>query len=390
MVSMEGKVVTCESVRRGHPDKLCDYISDSILDLYLSVDPKAHVACETMAANRTIIIAGEVKYTSDVEIGKGDRRVVVIQALTDVGYDPAEFEYEDYIHTQSSDIDMGVSLSEDEIGAGDQGTMFGYAVDETAEFLPAPLVASHRICKILDQKMKDDPEFGLKPDGKAQVSIQYDAFGMPKEVTTIVVSTQHAEGMSYSKLSKYIIGEVLPLALSGIAPITESTRILINPTGQFIIGGPEGDTGLTGRKLMVDSYGGYGKSGGGAWSGKDPSKVDRSAAYMARSIAKFLVAARVCTECTVSLSYSIGVPEPVAVYVDTMGTMLVDGISDDQISESVTRLIDLSPMSIINRLDLTNVEYKNTAAYGHFSDPTYPWETGCSEYYAVLRDLLVL
>lgn len=384
MELVRGQVATSESVRKGHPDKLCDYISDSILDAYVAVDSEAHVACETLVTSGVIVIAGEVNSDSKIEHSE-----VVRKALSDTGYDPDQFKIEDYIHKQSSDINQGVRKENCEIGAGDQGTMYGYAVNETKEMLPAPLVIARKICQGLDELQNNEPDLGIKPDGKSQVSVKYNKRGLPVKLDSVVVSVQHSKFTNYKELVNRITSDILPKAVSRISTISDVVprKIYINPTGQFIIGGPEGDTGLTGRKIMVDTYGGYGRHGGGAFSGKDATKVDRSGAYQARSLAKYLVASNICRECVVSLSYAIGVVEPTAVYVDTLGTSRL-AYNDSVISQAVTEFINLSPKSIIDRFQLNQIMMKKTSQYGHFGYPEFPWEKSLLEYNQLVRYLL--
>ena len=357
------RTLTAESVCAGHPDKLCDFISDSVLDACLAVDPGAHVACEVMAANTDVIVAGEITCAKQIDI-----KSVTDVALEKIGYDPADFRITDLTHTQSPDIAGGVK-SGDDLGAGDQGTVYGYATNETAERLPLPLVLAHRICERLDFLRREEMVEGLLPDGKAQVTVEYD-FGETKRVKTVVISTQHEESVSGELLRRIVIERVLPGAFMNF-PLDNDTKILVNPSGRFVIGGPEGDTGLTGRKLMVDTYGGFAPHGGGAFSGKDPTKVDRSGAYMARYIAKNIVAAGLADRCKVAISYAIGVSAPVAVEIDTFCT----GTVNDEILSSVVReLFDLRPAEIIKTLDLTAPIYAQTSCYGHFGRDGFPWE----------------
>jgi S-adenosylmethionine synthetase len=365
--------LTAESVCQGHPDKLCDFIADSILDAYLACDPSARVACEVMATKGKIIVAGEV--TSSREI---NARSVVRTALQETGYDPKEFTINVFLHEQSPDIAGGVDTAwevrEDstvahEIGAGDQGTMYGYATCETPSYLPLPLEIAHRICRRLDESRKQGTIIGMGSDGKAQVTVAYhDA--KPVWIAAIVVSVQHARGKDPEVLRKEIITKILYDACD-IFPFNEHTQILINPSGQFIEGGPAADTGLTGRKIMVDTYGGLALHGGGAFSGKDPTKVDRSGAYMARLIAKHIVAAGCATRCEVGISYAIGKAEPVAVSVDTFSTGIVP---DDTIAEAIYSIFPLRPGDIINGLYLRTPIYRQTSCYGHMGNAQFPWE----------------
>ena len=357
------RYLTAESVCAGHPDKLCDFVSDSVLDACLKLDPNAHVACECMAANRDIIVAGEVlcKYSFPFE-------PVVKEALEKAGYDPDGFVIQTLIHRQSADIAGGVGEGDD-LGAGDQGTVYGYATNETKEYLPLPLVLAHKICERLDFLRKEGMAPGLLPDGKAQVTAEYD-FGEVVRVKTVVVSAQHEESISEELLRRIVLEKVLPCAFFDF-PLDDDTEILVNPSGRFVIGGPEGDTGLTGRKLMVDTYGGFAPHGGGAFSGKDPTKVDRSGAYMARYIAKNIVAANLASRCKVSISYAIGVAEPVAVDIDAFCTGTVN---DEILSAVVREIFDLRPAAIIKALDLTAPIYSQTSCYGHFGRNGFVWE----------------
>ena len=353
---------TAESVCAGHPDKLCDFISDSVLDECLRLDPLAHVACECMAARSTIIVAGEILCA---HLSKLDVEAIVKEALRKVGYDPGAFMIQNLLHHQSADIADAVSDG----GAGDQGTVYGYATNETPECLPLPLVLAHRICEALDAMHEVIPS--LLPDGKAQVTLEYD-FGKAIRVKTVVVSAQHKAKLSQKELREIVLYDVL-LAAFHNSPLyfDDTTEILVNPSGRFVIGGPEGDSGLTGRKLMVDTYGGFAPHGGGAFSGKDPSKVDRSGAYMARYIAKNIVAAKLADRCDVAISYAIGVAEPVAVDIDTHCTGVFD---DEQLSAAVRRVFDLRPAAIIEGLGLRAPIYAPTACYGHFGRSEFPWE----------------
>lgn len=381
MQSLKGQLVTSESVRKGHPDKVCDYLSDTILDNYLRVDKDSHVACEVLATNGVIVLAGEVNSAFKI-----DHRRVVQLALRELNYNPDLFRIEDYIHQQSPDINQGVSRSKDKIGAGDQGTMYGYATDETREYLPAPLIVSRKICQGLDELMHQN-RLSLGPDGKSQVSIDYDSQGKMKSLDTVVISTQQFTPELYDDLVEDIMTYIIPKAIDGLPiELTTQTKVLVNPTGQFIVGGPEGDTGLTGRKIIVDTYGGIARHGGGAFSGKDATKVDRSAAYMARSLAKHLVRTKICSECIVSISYAIGAPDPVAVYVDTLGTSRV-ALPDYSIGYIISNNIDMSVSAIIDRFNLKSPIYTQTASYGHFGYDNLPWEQYQSDY-EVLNNLI--
>ena len=358
---------TAESVCAGHPDKLCDYIADSILDACLYKDKNAHVACEVMAAGHHIIVAGEISCAAKIDI-----RSIVRIALSKRGYHPFGFLIYVFVRKQSADIAGGVNRSLQvrngdascfaNLGAGDQGTVYGYAINETSDYIPLPLLLSHNICKRLETVRRDNLIQGLKSDGKAQVTIEY-VDGKPSRVKTIVVSVQHNAEKDMETLKNEVTAEVLYPVFSKFI-FDMDTEILVNPSGRFVEGGPKADTGLTGRKLMVDTYGGLGAHGGGAFSGKDPSKVDRSAAYAARHIAKNLVAAGVADEMLVQVSYAIGVARPINIYVNTYGRSHVD-MSDGEIAQKIDQLFDLRPKAIEDRLKLRNPIYQETAAYGH-------------------------
>ena len=372
------KLFTSESVTEGHPDKLCDYISDSILDSYLELDPYSRVACETVAGKGEIYITGEI--TSNAEI---DIEQVVRNAIKEVGYCDSKTDI-DYktcniiikLSKQSSDIALGVDKSletkqgnQELLGAGDQGLMFGFACNETEELMPLPISLAHKLAKQLTFVRKQNIIDYIKPDGKVQVTVEYEN-NNPKRIDTIVISTQHKENVDLNILKKDIKNEVI----NKIVPtelLDENTKYFINPTGRFIIGGPLGDSGLTGRKIIVDTYGGYSRHGGGAFSGKDPTKVDRSASYMARHIAKNVVANGYATKCEVQLAYAIGVAHPVSVYVNTFGT---NTISEEEISKKIVNKFDLTPNGIINYLDLRKPIYRLTTNYGHFGKANLPWE----------------
>ncbi len=372
------KLFTSESVTEGHPDKLCDYISDSILDSYLERDPYSRVACETVAGKGEIYITGEI--TSNAEI---DIEQVVRNAIKEVGYCDSKTDI-DYktcniiikLSKQSSDIALGVDKSletkqgnQELLGAGDQGLMFGFACNETEELMPLPISLAHKLAKQLTFVRKQNIIDYIKPDGKVQVTVEYEN-NTPKRIDTIVISTQHKENVDLNILKKDIKNEVI----NKIVPtelLDENTKYFINPTGRFIIGGPLGDSGLTGRKIIVDTYGGYSRHGGGAFSGKDPTKVDRSASYMARHIAKNVVANGYATKCEVQLAYAIGVAHPVSVYVNTFGT---NTISEEEISKKIIDKFDLTPNGIINYLDLRKPIYRLTTNYGHFGKANLPWE----------------
>ena len=373
---MMKRIFTSESVTEGHPDKVCDQISDGVLDALLAQDPMARVACETLAATGMVLVTGQITCDCYVDIAQVARRT-----LLNIGYDSPEAGFNGNtcavltaIDEQSKDIAMGVDAAYDDksTGAGDQGMMFGFACDETKELMPAPIGYAHNLTRALSELRKDGTLPWLRPDGKSQVSVQYDDEGNPERIDTVVVSTQHAEEIDVYTLRQSVIETVirpnLPKRL-----LDADTRFLVNPTGRFVLGGPAADTGLTGRKIIVDTYGGYAAHGGGAFSGKDPTKVDRSAAYMARYVAKNIVAAGLARKCQIELAYAIGVAKPVSVLVDTYGT---GRISDEALSGLVARCFDLRPAAIIERLDLRRPIYQQTAAYGHFgrSDLDLPWE----------------
>ena len=361
----------------GHPDKVSDQISDAILDNMLAQDPQAHVACETLCTTGQVVIAGEVSCKGWVDIQRVARKTIA-----DIGYTKAEYKFEaescgilTALHAQSQDINMGVSrATEDEQGAGDQGMMFGYATDETDNYMPLTLDLAHTLVYTLARIRKEGKQMTyLRPDSKSQVTIEYDEHNKPVRIDTIVLSTQHDEGVTPDQIKKDIIDILLPRVATRDSRYSQllhqfladkDAKLLVNPTGNFVIGGPHGDTGLTGRKIIVDTYGGRGAHGGGAFSGKDPSKVDRSAAYAARWIAKHLVAAGVAHEALVQVSYAIGVAEPVSIYVNTYGTAQVQ-MSDAEIAQVVAKLFDLRPAAIIRALKLTQPMYEETAKYGH-------------------------
>ena len=379
---MEKKLFTSESVTEGHPDKLCDTVADAILDAIIKEDPDARVACEVCAITDFLLIMGEITTTANVDYEKIARDVIREIGYTNdsEGFNADTCKIEIRIDKQSADIAMGVDQAietrakddEDEQGAGDQGMMFGYATTETKELMPYPISLAHRLTRKLTDLRKEGVLPYLRPDGKSQVSIEYDETGKPSRIEAAVISTQHDETVSQEKIhddiKKYIFDEILPQEL-----IDEKTKFFINPTGKFVIGGPNGDSGLTGRKIIVDTYGGYARHGGGAFSGKDPSKVDRSATYVARYIAKNIVAAGLATKCEIQLSYAIGVAEPTSVRVDTFGT---GKLPDDKLMEIVRENFDLRPNGIIKMLDLKRPIYKATTNYGHFGkeDAGLPWE----------------
>ncbi len=376
--------LTSESVCQGHPDKLCDYIADSILDACLSSDAYSRVACEVMATKGRIIVAGEITSRTKVNI-----RQTVRTALAESGYNPKEFTISVFLHNQSSDIASGVDTAleireaegnGDELGAGDQGTVYGYATDETPSGIPLPLELSHRICRTLDKCRKNGTIMGIRSDGKAQVSVEYED-GKPNRVASIIVSVQHARDKNLDTLKGEILKQVLYPACSDF-PFNAYTRILINPSGRFVEGGPGADTGLTGRKIMVDTYGGLALHGGGAFSGKDATKVDRSGAYMARMIAKNIVAAGLASRCEVAISYAIGKAEPVAVNVHTFATGKVD---DEQLTEAVRTVFNLKPRDIIDQLGLRSPVYNLTSCYGHFGNALFAWEQVSERYIEALK-----
>lgn len=380
---MKKWLFTSESVTEGHPDKMCDQISDGILDAILQCDPNGRVACETTAATGMILVAGQISTNCYIDIPKIVRGIV-----GEIGYTRAKYGFDNStcavltsIDEQSSDIAMGVNAAvefkeskqdeNDLIGAGDQGLMFGYACNETEAYMPMPIYLAHNLARKLSEIRKDNTLDYLRPDGKTQVTVEYHD-NKPVRVDTVVISTQHDENVSMETiahdLKELVIKTTVPAEL-----LDENTKYFINPTGRFVIGGPKGDTGLTGRKIIVDTYGGYARHGGGAFSGKDPTKVDRSAAYAARHIAKNIVAAGLADKCEVQLAYAIGVAKPVSVMVDTFGT---NKIAEEKIEEAITKNFDLRPAAIIRDLDLRRPLYKQIAAYGHFgrNDLDLPWE----------------
>ncbi len=374
---MEKRIFTSESVTEGHPDKLCDQISDGVLDAILAQDPMARVACETVATTGMVMVMGEITTNCYVDIPAIARDVI-----TRIGYDCPEVGFDGNtcavltsIDGQSPDIAMGVNNAyddESDTGAGDQGMMFGYACDETPELMPAPISFAHQLSHKLTECRKSGLLPWLRPDGKSQVSVQYGENGEVERIDAVVVSTQHSPEISIEELRKEIIEKVIKTTLPANL-LDENTKFFVNPTGRFVVGGPVGDTGLTGRKIIVDTYGGYACHGGGCFSGKDPTKVDRSAAYMARHIAKNIVAAGLAKKCQIELAYAIGVAHPVSVLVETYGTGTV---SDEKLSEAVQQVFDLRPAKIISYLDLRRPIYEQTAAYGHFGRPelNLPWE----------------
>ncbi len=373
-------VFTSESVTEGHPDKLCDQISDAVLDALLTQDPNARVACETCATTGLVMVMGEVTTTAYVAIDELARQVVRDIGYTSdaLGFSAGSCAVLTSIHSQSPDISMGVDRALEsrgtdsaQTGAGDQGMMFGFACDETPELMPLPISLAHGLTRRLARMRKDGSLPFLRPDGKAQVTVVYED-GRPVAVDTVVLSAQHDERVSQKDLHDALLSGVIRAVIPP-QMWTPRTRVLINPTGRFVLGGPAGDTGLTGRKIIVDTYGGYARHGGGAFSGKDPSKVDRSACYAARYVAKNLVAARLATRCEVALAYAIGVAQPVSVQVNTFGTGRLD---DERLGREIRERFDLSPDGIIRALGLRRPLYRPTAAYGHFgrTDLDLPWE----------------
>jgi S-adenosylmethionine synthetase len=367
---MARSLFTSESVTEGHPDKMCDKISDAILDAIIAVDPKCRVACETLVKTGFVVVAGEITTSTYVDIPK-----IVRKTVTEIGYVHSDMGFDGHscgvlvaIEAQSPDINQGVDRTEGEQGAGDQGMMFGYACRETEVLMPMPIYLAHKLAERLASVRKQDPSSFLRPDGKSQVSVIYDG-DRPVEVDTVVVSTQHSDTVSQARLHEYVIEEVIKPVIP--AELLKNPTYHINPTGRFVIGGPMGDSGLTGRKIIVDTYGGMGRHGGGAFSGKDPSKVDRSASYYARFIAKHLVAAGFADRCEVQLAYAIGVAEPVSVRVDTFGTGKHD---EDRLSQIVSKHFDARPGRLIEELQLLRPIYSQTAAYGHFGRPGFTWE----------------
>ena len=383
---MERRLFTSESVTEGHPDKICDQISDAVLDALMEQDPMSRVACETSITTGLVLVMGEITTNAYVDIQK-----IVRETIREIGYDRAKYGFDcdtcgviTAIDEQSSDIAMGVDkaleakehlMSEDDIeaiGAGDQGMMFGFATNETPEYMPYPIALAHKLARKLTEVRKNGTLPYLRPDGKTQVTVEYDENDKPVRLDAVVLSTQHGEEVSqeqiHADVKKYIFDEVLPQEL-----IDENTKFFINPTGRFVIGGPNGDSGLTGRKIIVDTYGGYARHGGGAFSGKDCTKVDRSAAYAARYVAKNIVAAGLADKCEIQLSYAIGVARPTSIMVDTFGT---GKLSDEKLVEIIREHFDLRPAGIIKMLDLRRPFYKQTAAYGHFgrTDLDLPWE----------------
>ena len=371
---MERKFFTSESVTEGHPDKICDQISDGVLDALLAQDPMSRVACETACTTGVVFVIGEITTKASIDYQK-----IVRETVRNIGYDRAKYGFDcdtcaviTSVHEQSADIALGVDKALEakdgsmkdkyDIGAGDQGMVFGYACDETPELMPLPISLSHRLAKQLTKVRKEGVLPYLRPDGKTQVTIEY-VDGLPVRIDAIVVSSQHDDKVELETIREDIIREViLPIVPKDM--FDDNTKIYVNPTGRFVIGGPNGDSGLTGRKIIVDTYGGYAKHGGGAFSGKDPTKVDRSAAYMARYLAKNVVASGLAKKCEVQIAYAIGVAKPLSVHVDTEGTA-VDGVNDELLANLLVELVDLRPAAIIDRFDLRRPIYQQLAAYGH-------------------------
>lgn len=375
MLAHGSHIFTSESVSEGHPDKVCDQISDAVIDACLRQDPKSRVACEVFATTDTVIVGGEITTNATLDI-----EAIVRETVKQIGYteEGCGFDYKtlkviNLTNTQSADISMGVSADTSlfgEQGAGDQGMMFGFACDETEELMPAPVMWAHQLLMEASRLRKEGFAPFLRPDAKSQVSLLYQD-GKPVHIDSVVISHQHTAETDRNHLISFLTEKVIKVVLEKTGLLDEKTKIYINPTGRFVIGGPSGDTGLTGRKIIVDTYGGMGRHGGGAFSGKDPSKVDRSAAYMARFVAKNLVANKYCTRCEVQLSYAIGVPYPISIYVDTFGTGTVD---DQKLEDLVRQKFNLSPAGIIRSLDLLRPIYQQNVNYGHFGKASMPWE----------------
>jgi len=375
-MALKDYIFTSESVSEGHPDKVCDQISDAVLDEHIKGDKRSRVAIETLATTNRIVLSGEITSSASVDYEKVARMVANDIGYTDpeIGFDSKSCQVDVFVHTQSPDISQGVTEGQGlhaEQGAGDQGMMFGYAVKETDELMPMPILLAHKLVKRLADVRRSGEVPFVRPDSKSQVTIQY-ADGKPKRVDAIVISTQHSPEVELKKISEAMYDSVIV----NVVPkefIDKNTKIYVNPTGRFVVGGPHGDTGLTGRKIIVDTYGGMGRHGGGAFSGKDPSKVDRSAAYMARYIAKNIVAAGLAYRCEVQLAYAIGVADPVSVMIDTFGTGTV---SEDEIAKRVKKVFDMKPAGIIRTLDLYRPIFRATTNYGHFGreDQGFVWE----------------
>jgi len=377
MESNNNQLFTSESVSEGHPDKLADQISDAVLDACLAIDPESRVACETFTTTGMVLVGGEITTHAYVDIQEIARNVA-----KEVGYTKAEYglDYEsmsvmNVIHSQSPDISQGVSGTglkeyEGQQGAGDQGMMFGFACDETPELMPAAISYAHAILRNAAQLRKSGAISWLRPDSKSQVTVEYDGFS-PKRIDTVVLSHQHDDTIVYEDLKRELVDKVIKTTLGDTGLLDSKTKYFVNPTGRFVVGGPHGDTGLTGRKIIVDTYGGAGRHGGGAFSGKDPSKVDRSAAYMMRYVAKNVVAAKLAKRCEVQVSYAIGIPFPISVMVNTFGT---GAVSDKALSSAISTVFDMSPAGIIKTLDLKKPVYRSTSCYGHFGRDGFTWE----------------
>lgn len=378
-MALQDFLFTSESVGEGHPDKVADQLSDTVLDEFLKHDPRSRVACEALVKNDVVILAGEITSSHTINYERLARSVIADIGYNDpaLGFDAQSCSVMTFMSQQSADISMGVTEDQNlhkEQGAGDQGLMFGFACNETPELMPLPIALSHQIMRALSRARRNESGSFLKPDAKSQVTVEY-RDGRPHAVNTVVVSSQHAESATLKQVEEYIVEEIVKHVVPANL-LTNKTKYLINPTGRFVVGGPVGDCGLTGRKIIVDSYGGYSRHGGGAFSGKDPSKVDRSAAYAARYIAKNIVAAGLAEKCEVQIAYAIGVAKPVSLYVNTFGT---GKISEEKIVQAVDRTFDLTPRGIIQTLDLLKPVYRSTAAYGHFgrepgADGSFSWE----------------
>ena len=375
---MAGYLFTSESVSEGHPDKICDAISDSVLDACLTADKRSRVACETLVKTGFVVVAGEITTSAKLDYSKLVRDAIREIGYTDssMGFDAATCGVLAAVEEQSPDISQGVTQGEGlfkEQGAGDQGLMFGFAIDETPELMPLPIQLAHKLVKQQATLRKNGKLSWLRPDAKSQVTVEYDADGRPARIDAVVLSTQHEEGVKHKQINEAVIESIIKPVLP-TKLLDKKTKFFVNPTGRFVVGGPYGDAGLTGRKIIVDTYGGMGRHGGGAFSGKDPSKVDRSACYFARYVAKNIVAAKLARKVEVQVAYAIGVAKPVGVYVTTFGTGVVE---DDKIAKVVSELFDFRPAALIETLDLLKPIYRKTAAYGHFgrSEKSFTWES---------------